>query len=149
MFISLNKKLHGAGGSLIKIHKGTISVVILLFLWEASFIQEIFPEWRKNTKHEVEKLASETHLACFHETCRGNNGWRVNLNVVPDVFNYLSKIISSVGKFLIEAHLLEFSFSHRELVMNCGVSEMAVIYSEASCTQWDIHLICSKTFCCW
>lgn len=73
----------------------------------------------------------------------------MNLNVIPDVFNYLSKIISSVGKFLIEAHLLEFSFSHRELVMNCEVSEMAVIYSEASCTQWDSHLICSKTFCCW
>lgn len=65
MFISLNKKLHSAEGSLIKIHKGTVSVVILLFLWEASFIQEIIPEWKKNTKHEVEKLDLKYTLLAF------------------------------------------------------------------------------------
>lgn len=45
--MSLNKKLYGTEGSLIKIHKGTISAVILLSLWEATFIQETIPEWKK------------------------------------------------------------------------------------------------------
>lgn len=49
MLISLNKILYGAEGSLINIHKGTISVVILLSLWEATFIQETIPEWKNPT----------------------------------------------------------------------------------------------------
>lgn len=91
----------------------------------------------------------KVYLASSCETYRGNTGLIKNLNVIHDVFNYLSKIISLVGKFLIEEHFLEFSFSHWEIVMNYGVSEIAVIYSEACCTQWDIHLICSNTFCYW
>lgn len=55
----------------------------------------------------------------------------------------------SVQKFLVEEYLLVFSFSHWETLMNPGISETAVISSEACCTQWDVHLICSNTFCYW
>lgn len=33
-----------------------------------------------------------------------------DLDIVPEFLNYLNKIISSVGKFLIEDQLLELSF---------------------------------------
>lgn len=43
---------------------------------------------------------------------------------MAEVLNYLSKIISSVGKFVTEDQLLELSFlAGRFLSVNCGVSE--------------------------
>lgn len=138
MLIWLNKKVYGAEGSLIKVHKGKIPVVILLRLWK--------PLVCRKQLHEMEKTACKTHLAFSHEAYRSNTGCIKNLNIVPGAFNYLSRIISSAGKFLIEEHIWELVLSVGT-GMNEGMSETAVICSEASCTQWDVHLICSNTFC--
>lgn len=57
-------------GSLIKIHKGTIPVVILLSLWDATFIHETIPEWEKNTQHKVGNRVCKTHFAFSRETLK-------------------------------------------------------------------------------
>lgn len=57
-------------GSLIKIHKATIPVVILLSLWEATFIHEIISEWKKNAKFTVENRVCKIHFAFSCETLK-------------------------------------------------------------------------------
>lgn len=59
----------------------------------------------KNTKHEMEKAVCKIHLAFSREAYRSNTGCIKNLNIIPGAFNYLRRIISSVGKFLIGEHV--------------------------------------------